>query len=202
MLKEPPPVERYLTKEEAERLLTVSPPYLKEIIIFALGTGVRKSEMFNLMWDDVVINEVFKYGAITVMGKGNKRRTIRMNKTVYNLLNKKMKEKDSIYVFPSMKTYKNLTHVKRSFATALKKAGIENFRFHDLRHTAASWMVQSGVDLYSVQKILGHSSIRSTQRYAHLSPGYLENEISKIDNFLSRNNDSQEFTETSKKAIL
>ena len=74
-----------------------------------------------------------------------------------------MNEKDSLYVFPSKRTDKNITHAKRSFATALKNAGIENFRFHDLRHTAASWMVQSGVDLYSVQKILGRSSIRSTQ---------------------------------------
>jgi len=192
MLKEPSPIERYLTKEEAERLIAVSPPYLRDIIIFALGTGVRKSEMFNLKWNDVVINEVFKYGEITVIGKGNKRRNIRMNKIVYDLLIRKSKEKNSPYVFPSMKTDKNLTHVKRSFASALRKAGIENFRFHDLRHTAASWMVQGGADLYSVQKILGHSSIRTTQRYAHLSPGYLESEIGKIDNFLSPEKESRE----------
>ncbi|MFC1539828.1 tyrosine-type recombinase/integrase, partial [Candidatus Latescibacterota bacterium] len=203
MLKEPEPIERYLTKDEAERLITVSPPYLRDIIIFALGTGARKSEMLNLTWEDVVINEVFKYGEITVIGKGDKRRTIRMNKTVYNLVVRKMKEKDSLYVFPSMRTDKNITHVKRSFATALKKAGIENFRFHDLRHTAASWMVQSGVNLYSVQKILGHSSIRTTQRYAHLSPGYLENEIRKIDNFLSVENESkEEILEQIEKAVV
>jgi site-specific recombinase XerD len=203
MLKEPPPLERYLTKEEAERLIAVSPLYLRDIIIFALGTGVRKSEMFNLKWDDVVINEIFKYGEITVIGKGNKRRTIRMNKTVYNLLVRKSKEKNSLYVFPSMKTDKNLTHVKRSFASALKKAGIENFRFHDLRHTAASWMVQGGADLYSVQKILGHSSIRTTQRYAHLSPGYLESEIGKIDNFLSPGKESKkEFSTHTEKAVV
>ena len=75
--------------------------------------------------------------------------------------------------------------MKRSFASALKKASIEKYRFHDLLHTAASWMVQSGVDLYSVQKILDHASIKRTQRYAHISPGYLESEISKIDSFFT-----------------
>ena len=114
-----------------------------------------------------------------------------MNKTVYDLLVRKSKEKNSIYVFPSMKTDKNLTHVKRSFSSALRKASIENFRFHDLRHTAASWMVQGGADLYSVQKILGHSSIRTTQHYAHLSPGYLESEIGKIVNFLCPEKESK-----------
>ena len=102
-----------------------------------------------------------------------------------------------------MMTDKNLTHVKRSFASALKKAGIENFRFHDTRHTAASWLVQGGADLYSVQKILGHSSTRTTQRYAHLSPGYLESEISKIDNFISPKEESkEELSELVEKAVV
>jgi len=203
MLQEPPPIERYLTPEEAKRLIEASPQYLRNVIIIALGTAMRKSEILNLTWDDVTLNEVFKTGEITVIGKGNKRRTIRMNKTVYDLLIQKSEEKNSPYVFPSMKTDKNLTHVKRSFASALEKAGIENFRFHDLRHTAASWMVQGGADLYSVQKILGHSSIRTTQRYAHLSPGYLENEISKIDNFLSPKKESKKVTsELVEKAVV
>ena len=104
---------------------------------------------------------------------------------------RKSEEKDSPYVFPSKKTGKHLTDVKHSFTSALKKAGIQNFRFHDLRHTAASWMVQGGASLYAVQKILGHSSIRTTQRYTHLSPGYLESEIGKIDDFLSPENEAK-----------
>ncbi|MBT4483937.1 MAG: site-specific integrase [Candidatus Latescibacteria bacterium] len=192
MLQESPPIERYLTPEEAKHLIEVSPQYLREVIIFALGTGMRKSEILNLTWDDVVIDEVFKYGEITVNGKGNKRRPIRMNKTVYDLILRKSKEDNGQYVFPSMKTDKNLTTVIHSFTSALEKAGITNFRFHDLRHTSASWMVQGGASLYSVQKILGHSSIRTTQRYAHLSPGYLEKEIGKIDDFLSLEKESEE----------
>jgi len=184
-LKEAPIRERYLTKEEGERLIQASPDYLRDIIVFALATGFRKSEIFELTWDNVILNRRFTYGEITVIGKGNKRRNIRMNKTVYELLCRRSKKKQDPYVFPSPKTGGKLNNVDNAFRTALKKAGIRNFRFHDLRHTAASWMVQGGADIYAVQKILGHSNIRTTQRYAHQSPEYLENSIKVLDDFLN-----------------
>ena len=185
MLKEAPIRERCLTKEEGARLIQASPDYLKDIIVFALATGFRKSEIFGLTRDNVILNRRFTYGEITVIGKGSKRRNIRMNKTVYDLLCRKSKKKQSRYIFPSPRTGGKLDNVDNGFRTALEKAGIENFRFHDLRHTAASWMVQGGADLYAVQKILGHSNIRTTQRYAHQSPEYLENSIKVLDEFLS-----------------
>src|SRR5262249_45500417 len=64
--------------------------------------------------------------------------------------------------------------IKNGWKTAVKRAGITNFRWHDLRHCFASWLVMKGVDLEVVQKLLGHRNIRITQRYAHLSPQYLE----------------------------
>ena len=185
MLKEPPPIERYLTKEEAALLIKSSPDYLREIITFALGTGMRKSEILNLQWTDITLNRPFHYGEISVIGKGDKKRNIRTNKTVYDLLVKKIKERTSLYVFPSTITNKNIVDIKTAFSSALKKAGIKNFRFHDLRHTAASWMVQGGADIYSVQLILGHSNIKTTQRYAHLSPEYLGKQIGIIDQYFS-----------------
>lgn len=75
--------------------------------------------------------------------------------------------------------------LKKALSTALNEAAIENFRFHDLRHTFASWLVMNGVDLYTVQRLLGHTDIRTTMRYAHNAPGYLEQEIGKIDEILS-----------------
>ena len=107
-----------------------------------------------------------------------------MNKTVYNLLIQKQRETIYEYVFPSPKTSNKLGNVDKSFKTALRMAGIDDFRFHDLRHTAASWMIQCGADIYAVQKILGHSHIRTTQRYAHQSPEYLENQIGVLDEIL------------------
>ncbi|MFA6473204.1 MAG: site-specific integrase [Candidatus Latescibacterota bacterium] len=185
LLKEEPGRERYLTPEEANRLIEVSPTYLREIIIFALGTGMRFSEIMDLTWADVSLNEKQRSGNITVIGKGNKRRNIPINKTVFDLLVRKCHEKRSKLVFPSPKNGGRITNVKRSFATALEDAELEDFRFHDLRHTAASWMMQGGADLYGVQKILGHSSISTTQRYAHLSPRFLDGQIEVIDSFFS-----------------
>ena len=185
LFKEAPPKDRYLTKDEAKCLIAVSSKFLRDIIILALGTGMRQDEIFSLTWDDVILDERSMYGQITVIGKGEKRRTIRMNKAVFDLFKHLEKEKNNHYVFPSPKTGKKLNNVRNSFSTALKAAGIENFRFHDLRHTAASWMVMEGVSLYAVKEILGHADIKTTQRYAHLSPGYLENEIGKLDNSLA-----------------
>ena len=184
-LKEAPIRERYLTKEEGERLIQAASEYLRDIIVFALATGFRKSEIFGLTWDNVILNKRFTYGEITVIGKGNKRRNIRMNKTVYEMLCRKSQKKQNQYIFPSPKTGGKIDNVDNAFRMALKKAGIENFRFHDLRHTAASWMVQGGADIYAVQKILGHSNIQTTQRYAHQSPEYLESQIQVLDDFLS-----------------
>ena len=98
--------------------------------------------------------------------------------------------RENEFVFYNPKTNDRIKDIKTGFHTACKKAGINDFRFHDLRHTAASWMVMEGVSLYAVKEILGHSDIKTTQRYAHLSPGYLENEIGKLDNYLLSENDS------------
>ena len=177
-------IERII--DEAERLIAVSPDYLKDIIVFALATGMRQSEIFNLRWEDVRIDERFGYGSITIIGKGEKRRNLKMNQTVYNLLLKIRRKSESDFVFPSPKTGVRLVHIDKSFKTALKKAGVTNFRFHDLRHTAASWMVQGGADIYAVQNILGHTHIKTTQRYAHQSPEYLGHQISILDKYLEQ----------------
>jgi len=82
---------------------------------------MRKSEIFTITWKNIKINEIFRWGGITVIGKGKKQRTIRINKSVYNLLICKSEEKVSQYVFPSKKTGKHLTDVKHPFTSALKK---------------------------------------------------------------------------------
>ena len=102
-----------------------------------------------------------------------------MNDIVYTTLLGAKKHQNSSYVFCNKdgRPYKD---IKKSFHTALKKAEIEDFRFHDLRHTFASQLVMAGINLPVVQRLLGHKSIQMTQRYAHLSPSY---EKAAVDHF-------------------
>jgi site-specific recombinase XerD len=121
MLQEPPPIVRYLTSEGAKRLLAVSPQYLREVLVLALGTGMRKSEIFTLTWKNIKINEIFRWGEITVIGKGNKQRNIRINKTVYNLLIRKSEEKTVSMFFHQRKLVNTLLMLSIPLHQHLKK---------------------------------------------------------------------------------
>ncbi len=82
------------------------------------------------------------------------------------------------------KTGKQLADIKKGFHTALRKAGISDFRFHDLRHTFASQLVTAGIDLTSIKELLGHKSLTMTMRYAHLAPGHKRKAVNTLDRLL------------------
>ncbi|GLI54322.1 hypothetical protein TISLANDTSLP1_20150 [Thermodesulfovibrio yellowstonii] len=88
---------------------------------------------------------------------------------------------DTDYIFINPKTGTRLTEFKRSFATALKKAGIRDFRFHDLRHTFASQLIMKGADLKTVQELLGHRTLTMTLRYSHLSQSHKKEAVKLLD---------------------
>ncbi len=100
---------------------------------------------------------------------------------IHNGTEGQLRRIDVPHVFYDRKTGKQYQDVKRSFATACRKAGIRDFKFHDLRHTFASHLVMSGVDITTVSRLLGHRSLTMTLRYAHLAP----NHLSKAVNMLS-----------------
>jgi integrase len=169
---------RYLSDEEAERLISNCEPYLKPIVITALNTGMRKSEIFNLTWDRVDINNRI---ILLDKTKNGERREIPVNNTLYETLSGMVRNIHCPYVFYNPKTLKPYDNVKRSFATALRKSHILDFHFHDLRHTFASRLVMAGIDLTTVKELLGHKDIKMTLRYSHLSQAHVKNAVSVLD---------------------
>jgi len=156
---------RFLEKEEIKRLYNVCPGYLRSIVVLAVCTGMRKGEILSLKWPDVD----FRRKIITILKtKGQKKREIPIGVGISRLLLKQRKHPDNPYVF-CYEDGRRIGSFKRAFKTALKRAEIEDFTFHDLRHTFASYLVMSGVDLKTVQEIMGHSSFTTTLRYAHLA---------------------------------
>jgi len=168
---------RFLTIEEIERLQVACSGQLRLIVLFALHTGMRKGEIFDLKWFDVNLEQGMIF--VHTSGKGDPRH-VPTDDTVRGVLDELPKQ--SQFVFPSTrKKGARITDVKKGFDAALKRAGIEDFTFHDLRHTFASHLVMSGVSLEVVGKLLGHSDLRMTQRYAHLAPEFKAREIAVLD---------------------
>ncbi|MFZ6016426.1 MAG: tyrosine-type recombinase/integrase [Nitrospirota bacterium] len=177
LLKQPPGRLRYLEREEINNLLDACAPHLRPIIVAGLNTGMRKGEILNLKWSDVDL----KNRRITLTNtKNNEIRIIPINDTFYQELINLKDNSQGEYVFCNAKK-KPFSDIKKAFVSALKRAGIKDFRFHDLRHTFGSHLVMKGVDLRTVQQLLGHKDIKMTMRYSHLSPGHLQEAVGKLD---------------------
>jgi integrase len=178
---------RYLSKEECQALIKVCNVYLRPMVITALNTGCRKDEILSLKWDNVDM----KHGFILLdMTKNGERREIPINATLRKTLEVLPRRLDGGYVFFDPKTGERYQDVKRSFPSACRKAGIRDFHFHDLRHTFASHLVMSGVDLTTVSRLLGHKSLAMTLRYSHLSPLHMTKAVNALDIALNDNTNS------------
>jgi integrase len=173
---------RFLNIEECRTLTDCCVEHLRPIVTVALHTGMRLSEILKLKWDQVDLRHGFILLEIT---KNGERREIPIDNMLKEMFNSMPYSVESIYVFTDPKTGEPYKTIKRSFGTALKKAGIRDFRFHDLRHTFASQMVMAGVDLISLKDLLGHKSLSMTMRYAHLAPGHKRKAVNMLDNVLS-----------------
>src|SRR3989454_11824367 len=148
---------------------------------FALNTGMRQGEILNLQWQDVD----FVRGVLMVMtSKNGTRRTIPLNATVYELLAAKQATtgaaRGPVFTTPRGNELQ-VRYLAREFCEARDLAGIPDFRFHDMRHTFATRLVQRGVDLYKVQRLLGHKDASMTQRYAHHCPDSLRSGVDVLD---------------------
>lgn len=194
---------RYLTKDEIDRLLnacrSLDPraEHLYPIVLMALHTGMRRGEILNLKWSGV---DLENKQIVLTDTKNKETRVIPLTNTLAETLREIRREGDT-YVFQNADG-KPFRDVKRSFHTALKRAGISDFRFHDLRHTAASHMVMAGVDIFTVQEILGHKSIEMTRRYSHLSPRHKRVAVEALENTLGNNIGNEMDTKTDTKGVF
>ena len=172
---------RYLSEEEAERLIECcEPAYLRPIVITALNTGMRRSEILKLTWNRVDMKNRL---ILLDKTKNGERREIPVNDTLYKTLAGLVRNIKADFVFYNAKTkdFRPFDRLDRSFHTALRKAKIVDFKFHDLRHTFASRLVMAGADLTTVKELLGHSNITMTLRYSHLSAAHVKSAVSLLD---------------------
>lgn len=187
---------RYLSKEECEALINVSSNHLRPIIIMALNTGMRRGEILNLQWTNVDL----KHGFILLdKTKNGDRREIPINETLRRTLKTLPRRLDVSYLFYNENTVKDdktsedTVQVKpygdigTAFTKACKKAGVNDFHFHDLRHTFASHLIMAGVDITTVKELLGHKTLTMTLRYAHLAPSHKVKAVDLLDNTLNKN---------------
>ena len=167
---------RYLSDEELPKLLEACKPHpdLYLALVLALSTGARQEEVMSLKYRQVD----FKRRLISLLKtKNGETRAIPLVGTAYDLLLERSKVRNLAddRIFPPTGFAKKSEYIDlyRPWRTAIKKAGIQDFRWHDLRHTSASYLIMSGVTLVEVSKILGHKTLKMVLRYAHLSEGHV-----------------------------
>lgn len=192
-LKEVPSIEmepkadrkrlRYLSYEEYSTLLGHCQGWLQDIVIVAAWTGLRQGNILNLKRSQVNLST----RQITIDGSETKNEEpliIPIAEPVFNVLKENLRVAHirSPYVFskPDGKPYYKM-EVHRAFRKALEAAGIEDFRFHDLRHCFASWNRQAGMDIDTLADLMGHKDTRMTRRYAHIGPVHLSEAIKRLE---------------------
>ena len=178
-------VDRWLTEDEERRLLVNSPEWLREIIVFALNTGLRQDELLSLEWSRV---NLLRRTILIRKTKNYKPNTLPLNSIAQNILVQKNEVKvrslKGDIVFTSQAGTKiGKRNLIRTFAQALKKAEIDGFTFHCLRHTFATRLAQNGVDIYKIARLLNHKDLKNTQRYAHHCPDSLKDGVQVLEKF-------------------
>lgn len=166
----PKSIERILSTQEELKLLQacdrVRGQFLKPLVVLALQTGMRRSELLTLRWHQIDLGRrtLRIINAKTVSGD----RVVPMNDTACRVLTDLATKRTSEFAFPSSRRVgERLVDLKKGFKKTVQIAGIPHIRFHDLRHTFATRLVQAGVDLITVRQLLGHARITMTVRYAH-----------------------------------
>lgn len=162
--------DRFLTSDDAARLLKACEaslnPQLKNIVGLLLLTGARKRELLDAKWEHVNLDR--KVWLIP-MSKTGKARYVPLSRAALDIIDQLPRFDKCVWLLPNPKTKKPFTDIKHPWETAREAAGLDGLHIHDLRHSAASFMINAGIDLFAVGKVLGHADHQSTMRYAHLA---------------------------------
>ena len=177
---EPPGRIRFLSFEEYDKLIAAAHPDLKPIIVCAVSTGLRKGNILQLDWSQVKLSQRI----IQVRVKGNKEHSVRIVPQLMAALSTTHVDDRRGKVFQCV-------NFEKRWRAALVDSGLADFRFHDLRHTFASWARQNGADIAAVCESLGHSDISMTMRYAHIKPDSAETAFDKVSEALASHFTSQ-----------
>ncbi|MGJ0429736.1 tyrosine-type recombinase/integrase [Methylobacter sp.] len=183
-LKEPRGRVRFLDDSERARLLEAckqsSNECLYMCVILALSTGMRQGELMGLKWSDVNLKD--RYIILHETKNGERRRVPLAGHGLELLQNHaKIRRLDTQLVFPAVKHKDKPLDLRRPFETALKSAGIADFRWHDLRHCTASYLAMNGASLAEIAEILGHKQLNMVKRYSHLSDSHVSSVIESMN---------------------
>jgi integrase len=186
-------MERFLTEEELARLekiliakdnAAIASPYTIDAIRMLIYTGCRKGEMLSLKWDEIDFADC----CLRLRDSKTGKRTIPLNESAIRVLHNIQKQADNPYVFCGTKSRTHVHDLQPTWKSIRKQAGIPDVRIHDLRHSFASFMIKNGVSIFEVSKLLGHRSISTTMRYAHLADKELVSVTNKGGNMFKANN--------------
>lgn len=168
---------RYLQPNELQTLVEAGPEWLRQIVVVAVSTGMRRSEMLGLRWLDV---DLLNNRVMLPQTKNGEGRIVYLNQAAQSVF---QSLPTSTETKPTAKVFDGVTpdQVSVNFRRLCKRLGVLDFRFHDLRHTAASWMRLQGADIHTVAQLLGHKDLRMAARYQHLSPSFLAEAVGRLD---------------------
>ena len=181
LFKEGPGRERSITPEQVVALLGELPTHQRDVVVFALATGLRQSNVLGLEWSrvDLVAGHAW---VCADQSKNRKPIAVSLNATALDVLRRQL-GKHPVRVLT--RVGKPLGHANTlAWRNALKRAGIENFRWHDLRHSWASWHRQAGTPTHELQRLGGWRSSVMVERYAHLAPDHLAKAAGRPDSLL------------------
>jgi len=181
--KEPRGRVRFLSDDERKILLVAckqsQTPYLYPLVVLALSTGARRGELLGLTWGDI---DLKRKVAILHKTKNDERRALPLAGHALDCVNKlaEVRRIDTNLLFPD-ETGKKPVEIRPAWERVLKEAGIEDFKFHDLRHSAASYLAMNGASLAEIAEVLGHKTLQMVKRYSHLSEQHTADVVSRMN---------------------